>query len=417
MAMGNAQFTLTNNFFHPPIKRRIIMLTQSKQPKFSYLRRVMILPLGAVIFASLSFVVDKNDIADLKAALTPAPKPVAVAQVQETPVQPAFSSTAMKKVEAAKPTFVAVNGDKLEGVVSSKSGKPVKNATILVKGTQSGTISESNGSFSLDGLPDNATIVVSSIGFVTREIPLKKGTSNILIQLERETKEVGEVVVVGYGAEGDYAPEDEPQEPAKKKEVFTFVEQPPKYPGGTQELNRYMARNIRYPHAAVKGNITGTVFVTFVVDEQGNITEVNTVGKPRGGGLEEEAMRVVKGMPKWEPGRQNGQTVSVQFNLPVKFQLQKETKPKQQTTTTAAPKQDANEVYTFVQQPPKYPGGESELHKYLSKNIRYPHDAVEKGSSGTVFVSFVVQKTAVLPILIQLAQRRVMARKKKPSGS
>ncbi|UYQ91568.1 M56 family metallopeptidase [Chitinophaga horti] len=402
MALGNTQFTLTNNFFHPPIKRRIIMLTQSKQPKFSYLRRVMILPLGAVIFASLSFVIDPTDIADLKAALTPTTTPAATPAPApaEMPVEPAFSSTAVviAPVEAvAAPTF------RLEGVVTSKSGTPVKNATILIKGTQNGTISDADGSFALDELPEQATIVVSSVGFVTREVAINQGGRNLLIQLERDNKEMKEVVVVAYGDPADEAT-PAPQEPVRKnKEVFTYVEQAPAFVGGDAELMKYLSRNIRYPQAALKANIEGTVYISFVVDDEGNITDANTVGKARGGGLEEEALRVTKAMPKWKPGKQNGQNVSVRFALPIRFTIDKGSKkqappppPSAKKETSRMKSPDMEGVFTFVETPPNFPGGIKELEKYLSKNVRYPHKATENGQQGTVFVTFVVNKDGSL---------------------
>ena len=112
-----------------------------------------------------------------------------------------------------------------------------------------------------------------------------------------------------------------PPAPAKE-EIFTFVEQPPTFPGGEEALAKYLSKNIRYPRVAQENGISGTVFVQFVVDSEGNIKDVKTVGAKKGGGLEEEAVRVVKTMPKWKAGKQNGRQVSVQFNLPIRFTLQ-----------------------------------------------------------------------------------------------
>lgn len=112
-----------------------------------------------------------------------------------------------------------------------------------------------------------------------------------------------------------------PPAPAKE-EIFTFVEQPPTFPGGEEALAKYLSKNIRYPRVAQENGISGTVFVQFVVDSEGNIKDVKTVGAAKGGGLEEEAVRVVRTMPKWKAGKQNGRQVSVQFNLPIRFTLQ-----------------------------------------------------------------------------------------------
>lgn len=103
-------------------------------------------------------------------------------------------------------------------------------------------------------------------------------------------------------------------------EVAIYVEQMPKAP---YDINKYLGEHIRYPVAARENNISGKVNIQFVVNEDGSITDVKVVGNRRvGGGLEEEAMRVVSAMPGWKPGRQNGIPVKVYFTLPVSFVLE-----------------------------------------------------------------------------------------------
>lgn len=106
--------------------------------------------------------------------------------------------------------------------------------------------------------------------------------------------------------------------------VFTFVEKMPSFPGGEAALSKFLSKNMRYPRMAAENDIEGKVFIQFIVDYDGNITSVQAVGAAKGGGLEEEAIRVVKLMPKWNPGKQNGRAVNVQFNLPIAFHLNKE---------------------------------------------------------------------------------------------
>lgn len=101
-------------------------------------------------------------------------------------------------------------------------------------------------------------------------------------------------------------------------QIFTIVEDMPTFPGGVQELLKYLGRTMRYPRTAQNAGISGVVYVTFVVDENGNVTNPR-VSRGIGGGCDEEAIRVVKAMPQWEPGRQRGQPVRVQYNLPIRF--------------------------------------------------------------------------------------------------
>ena len=102
-------------------------------------------------------------------------------------------------------------------------------------------------------------------------------------------------------------------------QIFRYVEQMPEFPGN---VNEYLSRNIRYPEAAREQGIEGRVTIQFIVGEDGTISDVKVVGtEHHGGGLEEEAVRVVRSMPAWQPGKQNGKTVKVYYMLPVWFRL------------------------------------------------------------------------------------------------
>jgi protein TonB len=105
------------------------------------------------------------------------------------------------------------------------------------------------------------------------------------------------------------------------KEIFTVVEEQPGYPGGDEARIKFLQENIKYPEEAKELGVQGKVFVTFVVEVDGSITDVRVL-RGIGAGCDEEAVRVVKSMPRWVPGKQRGQPVRVQFNLPIKFTLQ-----------------------------------------------------------------------------------------------
>jgi len=106
-----------------------------------------------------------------------------------------------------------------------------------------------------------------------------------------------------------------------EQEIFTIVEQQPSFPGGEEKLMEYLGKNISYPPMAKESGIQGTVFVTFVVEPDGSVTNAKIM-RGIGGGCDEEAIRVVRNMPKWTPGKQRGKPVRVQFNLPIRFILQ-----------------------------------------------------------------------------------------------
>ena len=114
--------------------------------------------------------------------------------------------------------------------------------------------------------------------------------------------------------------QDEVKEVPEEGKIFSFVEEPPAFPGGEDKLMEYLGKNIKYPTIAKENNIQGRVYVTFVVDKDGKVKDAKVL-RGIGGGCDEEALRVVKNMPEWKPGRQNGRSVLVQYNLPVVFNL------------------------------------------------------------------------------------------------
>ena len=111
------------------------------------------------------------------------------------------------------------------------------------------------------------------------------------------------------------------EEDVQQQPVFVVVEQMPHFPGGDKALMKYLATHIKYPALAKESGIQGRVFINFVVEPNGKIDHVKVL-RGIGGGCDEEAVRVVEGMPRWVPGRQRGKPVRVSFNLPIKFTLE-----------------------------------------------------------------------------------------------
>jgi|ERR1035437_3855258 protein TonB len=119
--------------------------------------------------------------------------------------------------------------------------------------------------------------------------------------------------------EGGKGKKDPPFTPDPPK-ILTWVPEMPSFPGGEAELTKFLGKQLIYPKFPLDNGIQGTVFVTFVVNQDGSLSDIkllNNVDKF----LNEEAVRVVKKMPKWNPGKQNGNPVRVQLNLPVKFKI------------------------------------------------------------------------------------------------
>lgn len=130
----------------------------------------------------------------------------------------------------------------------------------------------------------------------------------------------GEILKVTQRVETEPVKAEAPK-PEVENKVFDVVEQMPSFPGGQGALMSYLSQNIRYPVVAQENGVQGRVTVSFVVERDGSITDV-TVVRSVDPSLDKEAVRVIKSMPKWNPGKQNGSPVRVKYNVPVSFRLQ-----------------------------------------------------------------------------------------------
>ena len=156
--------------------------------------------------------------------------------------------------------------------------------------------------------PPEVPEVTTLINVVDDEQKIK----NELVVNAEVTEETKNVEITQVKVEEEVEVAEEP--------IFTVVESEPEFPGGMEALYKYLAQNIKYPQLARENGITGKVYVTFVVEKDGSIANPRIL-RDIGGGCGAEAIRVVKAMPKWSPGKQRGKAVRVQFNLPVNFNL------------------------------------------------------------------------------------------------
>lgn len=156
------------------------------------------------------------------------------------------------------------------------------------------------------------------------ELP-KPVNTTILIEVENNREDVPDIEIKSeIGQEEKVAPyklpELLPEEPDPSNEPFTVVEQQPEFPGGDAALMKYLSENTIYPATARETGISGTVYITFVIETDGSVSSIGILRKVDGG-CTEEAIRVVSEMPRWTPGKQRGKPVRVRMNLPVKFIL------------------------------------------------------------------------------------------------
>ena len=170
------------------------------------------------------------------------------------------------------------------------------------------------------------------------------------------------------------------------------------YPGGTPALMRFLSTKVKYPKEAEKRGEKGKAYVQFVVKSDGNVDYVQIAKTSGSKVLDDEAVRVVKSMPRWTPAKQDGENVNSMLTLPVAFKL-----GDVPTVAVDAPEGKNEvvdvkitavdeEIYQIVEQQPEFKDGMGALMKYLSSNINYPQEAKDKNIQGKSLIRFVVEK-------------------------
>ena len=175
--------------------------------------------------------------------------------------------------------------------------------------------------------------VKSSVKFtapiIKKDEEVKEEDEIKLDEVQKSDKAVGAFTVEGNDevggavlkAKDDIAAPEPPKHVVEETKIFTVVEQMPMYPGGDAALMGYLRDNIHYPTVAAENGVQGRVVVGFVVERDGSNTDVKVL-RSVDPSLDREAMRVVKSMPRWTPGKQNGSAVRVKYQVPVTFRLQ-----------------------------------------------------------------------------------------------
>jgi TonB family protein len=107
-----------------------------------------------------------------------------------------------------------------------------------------------------------------------------------------------------------------------KDGIYEMTDVRPAYPGGQTALENYINNNVEYQQAAIDNNTEGKVDVEFVIDEKGNVTDAKRIGKELGGGLDDEAVKVISNMPKWTPGKVKGKNVKTRLVLPITYKIE-----------------------------------------------------------------------------------------------
>ena len=315
------------------------MMIKKKSNPWARMKYLYVLPLAAVAVAAFARPEVSNKLDE-------------ISSVKVNDLTSIVKAEEVKSMEISSDEKLKVSGT----VLAADTKVPVMGASVIIRGTTNGTLTDLDGKFVLAGLKKDDVIQVSFVGFQTRSV-IVKDESPLTILLDDDVQNLEEMVVVAMDSNEDgtttikaqmkeksgeksylegkmtstkkdgmtvnhvdwqkKASYDEPQE----KVIFQVVEEMPEFPGGMGEAMKFLAKNIKYPISAQQAKIEGRVIVQFVVERDGSVSDVKVMRgvSPE---LDAEAIRVVSMMPKWIPGKQRGKAVAVKYTMPIMFRLQ-----------------------------------------------------------------------------------------------
>ncbi len=417
----NHYHDFTSRFFQSSVKRRIFMITKNKKSTMGLLRKLSIVPVILITLYAFSV-----------RSVVPSPVETGISQpVWQDPWTPQNDierfvyvigyGSQDKKVTPKEDIKVIRDSERkiASGAVSYNDveQKPVfqgadndfrsylaKNMNYPANAQENGIVGTVVVSFVVDK-NGKVTDVKSpvKIEYLSDELervikaspawkPGRQGGKDVAVQCYSFV----EFKLAGEESSGKVAAKTFAKNESKNKDdvVYTIVEDMPLFNGKSAEegFREYVMKNTVYPIEAQEKGISGRVMVQFTIDENGNLTDAE-IARGVDPLLDNEALRVIKSSPQWNPGYQKGKAVPVRFTYPVGFKLNDG--PGSKSTSSSVTQVDYNnEVFTIVETMPLFDGKSAEegFREYVMKNTVYPAEAQEKGISGRVMVEFIIDK-------------------------
>ena len=381
-AVGARLYSIANSFNHSSLKKRITMMIKKKSNPWARMKYLYVLPLATIAVAAFARSEVSNRLDE-------------ISSVKVNDLTSIMKTDEVKSVEKSSDEKFKISGK----VLADKTKKPVSGASVIVRGTIKGTLTDSDGKFSLE-VKQGDILMFSFMGLRTQSLTVADNAP-LTVLLNEDVEIMDELMVVGVASDGVGAPSktypdkkvvavvDVPNEAEVPQDnIFTVVEEMPHFQGGIGKCMKFIAENVNYPVELQKAKVEGRVVVQFIVGKDGSISNA-TVVRSVHPELDAEALRVISLMPKWVPGKQRGQNVAVKFTIPIAFQLQKS--DSEVKTLETADVVDESQIFVHYEDMPAFPGGMRECMKFLAENIKYPVNALKEGIQGRVIVQFVVK--------------------------
>ena len=292
------------------LKNRIVMMKKKTRNKYALLKQLLVLPLLAVLTMGLANKEVKTEIVQQNTDNTEAFVESQIKDLQEISfldsVKGGYSDEDVEYENIQRVNFdngvtedTTVEKFLVTGKVTDHNGTPLPGTAIIVKGSTTGTLADMAGNYKIE-TDRLATLIFSMVGFQKKEIEVDEQT-NIDVKLDPEK-------ATGFDEE---------------TQAYFIVEEMSEFPGGDIGLRNYLEQNLKYPQIALLNGIQGTVYVSFVINEEGNVVQPK-IARSVDPALDKEALRLVSSLPRWKPGKQNGKLVKVNHTAKVVFKTTSE---------------------------------------------------------------------------------------------
>ncbi|SEJ17666.1 TonB family C-terminal domain-containing protein [Dyadobacter koreensis] len=305
--------SLTNHFFNSSIlKTRIQMIYKNRNSRWSLGQYLMIAPvmlLAVTLTAARQEVLERVDKKIDRVSKTISDTKAAANSIFQT-------ETVLPKQNEEKIT--------IEGDVIRESGSGLAGANVFIHDSKLATTTDQLGHFKLSEVPAGSSMTVRYVGYTEQSFVIEKSVKNYVIKLKKGINELSGPTFIAY-QNIEKLNEQEKQRRETSKALASITERQPEFPGGHEAMLAYIQKNLKYPEEAMGVTMDGIALISFVVNKNGDVRQPRLV-KEIGYGIDEEAIRVVLNMPKWEPARQNGKPVSMEYTLSIHFKVEKESK-------------------------------------------------------------------------------------------
>lgn len=311
---------LTNHFFNSStLKSRIKMIYKNRNSRWSLGKYLMIVPV--LLFAVLMTAAREK--------LT-LPEEVKASVATSSYSETESTENIAQAIELIQTTVKNDTGKvkiNIEGDILRESGLGIAEVNIFDPERDISVTTDPLGHFKMTNVDVGGVLVVSHVSYTPQILVIEKGKTKYTLTFKNGQNELKGPEFTAYQ---DAAKIDEERKMEKEitASLSSIKEQKPQFPGGEKALSNYIQSNIRYPQEALRVSVGGIALVSFTVNSNGDIRKPKVV-KEIGWGIDDEAVRLVLNMPRWEPARQNGRPVSMEYTLSIRFNIKREVAAKE----------------------------------------------------------------------------------------